>query len=132
MLCFFRSLIDFDWIEGHLISDRIGSGRVRVRSDQIDFLKKLGSSSDPNPNESDEFLESGRVLPSLIFININKHININKSKKIKLLLSNPINLVPISLPTRFKIAAASLNYSISSARIYNNIKYLNTSMCIIQ
>jgi hypothetical protein len=28
MLCFFRSLIDFDWIKGHLISDRVefGSG----------------------------------------------------------------------------------------------------------
>jgi hypothetical protein len=25
---FFRSLIDFDWIEGHLISGRVGSGRV--------------------------------------------------------------------------------------------------------
>jgi hypothetical protein len=34
MLCFFRSLINFDWIEDHLIS-----GRVRVRSDQFDFLK---------------------------------------------------------------------------------------------
>jgi hypothetical protein len=32
MLCFFRSLIDFNWIEGHLISSRIGSGQVRVRS----------------------------------------------------------------------------------------------------
>jgi hypothetical protein len=38
MLCFFRSLIDFDWIKGHLIS-----GRVRVKSDQFDFLKKNGS-----------------------------------------------------------------------------------------
>jgi hypothetical protein len=35
MLCFFRSLIDFDWIEGHLIS-----GRVRIGSGQFDFLKK--------------------------------------------------------------------------------------------
>jgi uncharacterized spore protein YtfJ len=25
MLCFFRSLIDFDWIKDHLISGRIGS-----------------------------------------------------------------------------------------------------------
>jgi hypothetical protein len=25
ILCFFRSLIDFDWIEGHLISDQVGS-----------------------------------------------------------------------------------------------------------
>jgi hypothetical protein len=39
---FFRSLIDFDWIEGHLISDRVGSGRVRIGSDQFDFLKKSG------------------------------------------------------------------------------------------
>jgi hypothetical protein len=38
---FFRSLIDFDWIEGHLISGRVGSSRVRVGSDQFDFLKKL-------------------------------------------------------------------------------------------
>jgi hypothetical protein len=35
MLCFFRSLIDFDWIEGHLISDRVESG-------QFEFLKKSG------------------------------------------------------------------------------------------
>jgi hypothetical protein len=40
MLRFFRSLIDFDWIEGHLTSGRVGSGRVRVRSGQFDFLKK--------------------------------------------------------------------------------------------
>jgi hypothetical protein len=40
MSCFFRSLIDFDWIEGHLISGRVGSGRVRVGSDQFEFLKK--------------------------------------------------------------------------------------------
>jgi hypothetical protein len=33
-------LIDFDWIEGHLISGQVGSGHVRVRSDQFDFLKK--------------------------------------------------------------------------------------------
>jgi hypothetical protein len=32
MLCFFRSLIDFDWIEYHLISGRVGSGRVRIGS----------------------------------------------------------------------------------------------------
>jgi hypothetical protein len=60
MLCFFRSLIDFDWIKGHLISDRIGSGRVRIGLDQFDFLKKLdrvGSGSDPDG--SDGFLESG-------------------------------------------------------------------------
>jgi hypothetical protein len=37
---FFRSLIDFEWIEGHLISDRVGSGQIWVVSDQFDFLKK--------------------------------------------------------------------------------------------
>jgi cellulose synthase/poly-beta-1,6-N-acetylglucosamine synthase-like glycosyltransferase len=42
-------LVDFDWIEGYLISDRIGSGRIRVRS-----------GSDPSG-----FLRSGRVLPPL-------------------------------------------------------------------
>jgi hypothetical protein len=31
-------LIDFDWIKGHLISGRVGLGRVRVGSDQFDFL----------------------------------------------------------------------------------------------
>jgi hypothetical protein len=59
MLCFFSSLIDFDWIKGHLISGR-------VRSDQFDFLKKLGRiefRSGSNPNESDGFLRSGRILP---------------------------------------------------------------------
>jgi hypothetical protein len=30
MLCFFRFLIDFNWIEGHLISGRIRSGRIRI------------------------------------------------------------------------------------------------------
>jgi hypothetical protein len=40
MLCFFRSLIDFNWIESHLISGRVGSGWVRVGSGQFDFLKK--------------------------------------------------------------------------------------------
>jgi hypothetical protein len=40
ILCFFRSLVDFDWIEGHLISGRVGSNRVRVGSDQFDFFKK--------------------------------------------------------------------------------------------
>jgi hypothetical protein len=32
ILCLFRSLIDFDWIEDHLISGRIRSGSNRVRS----------------------------------------------------------------------------------------------------
>jgi hypothetical protein len=40
MLCFFRLLIDFNWIEGHLISGQIGSNRIRIGSDQFDFLKK--------------------------------------------------------------------------------------------
>jgi hypothetical protein len=40
MLCFFRSLIDFDWIEGHLISGRVKSGRVRIGSDQLNLFKK--------------------------------------------------------------------------------------------
>jgi hypothetical protein len=54
MLYFFRSLIDFDWIGGHLISGRVGSGSDRVR---------VGSGSDPG--ESDGFVRSGRVLPPL-------------------------------------------------------------------
>jgi hypothetical protein len=39
MLYFFRFLIDFDLIEGNLISDRVRSGRIRVRSDssQVGF-----------------------------------------------------------------------------------------------
>jgi hypothetical protein len=32
MLYFFRSLIDFDWIKGHLISGRVESGRIWVGS----------------------------------------------------------------------------------------------------
>jgi hypothetical protein len=35
MLCFFTSLIDFDWIKGHLIS-----GRIRIESSQFDFFLK--------------------------------------------------------------------------------------------
>jgi hypothetical protein len=34
---FFRFLIDFDWIAGHLISDRIESGWVQIRSNEFDF-----------------------------------------------------------------------------------------------
>jgi hypothetical protein len=62
MLYFFRSLIDFDWIKGHLIS-----GRVEFRSGRVSltFLKNwIGSGSDPNG--SDEFLRSDRVLPPLL------------------------------------------------------------------
>jgi hypothetical protein len=74
MLCFFRSLIDFDWIKSHLISGRVGSG-------QFDFLKKLdrigfGSGSDPDG--------SGRVLPPLTksnkFILEVKHDNMRGTK----------------------------------------------------
>jgi hypothetical protein len=63
MLCFFRSLIDFDWIEGDLRSDQVRSGLDR--SGQFDFFLKnqigLGSNSD----RSDRFLRSDRVLPPL-------------------------------------------------------------------
>jgi hypothetical protein len=36
-IVFFRSLIDFNWIEGHLISNRIGldSDRIGLDSDRI-------------------------------------------------------------------------------------------------
>jgi hypothetical protein len=55
---FFRSLIDFDWIEGHLISGRSG---------QFDFLKKMGRvGSGSGPNGSGGFLGSGQVLSPLI------------------------------------------------------------------
>jgi hypothetical protein len=40
MLSFFRSLIYFDLIEGNLISGRVGSGRVRIESDQFVLFKK--------------------------------------------------------------------------------------------
>jgi hypothetical protein len=68
MLCFFRSLIDFDWIKSHLISGRVGSRRVRVGSGQFDFLKKLdrvGFGSGSGPDGLDGFLGSGWVLPPL-------------------------------------------------------------------
>jgi hypothetical protein len=35
MLCFFRFLIDFDWIKIHLILDQDGSDWIRIRSDRI-------------------------------------------------------------------------------------------------
>jgi hypothetical protein len=54
MLCFFTSLIDFDWIKDHLISGRVS----------LTFLKNpVGSDSDPNG--SDEFIGSDRILPPL-------------------------------------------------------------------
>jgi hypothetical protein len=64
MLYFFRSLIDFDWIEGYLIPSRVGLGRIRIGSDQFNFLKnqiKLSS----NPNKSDGFFGLDQVLPPL-------------------------------------------------------------------
>jgi hypothetical protein len=64
ILYFFISLIDFDWIEGHLISGRVGSDQVGFGSDQFDFLKnRVGSSSDPDG--SGGFLRSDRILPPL-------------------------------------------------------------------
>jgi hypothetical protein len=64
MLCFFRSLIDFDWIKCHLISDQVGSG-------QFDFLKKLsriGFRLDLNPDGSIEFLGSDFVTSNFHFV----------------------------------------------------------------
>jgi hypothetical protein len=63
MLYFFRSLIDFDWIESHLISGRIGSGQVRIGLGQFDFFFKI--ESDSGPDGSDEFVGSGQVLSPL-------------------------------------------------------------------
>jgi hypothetical protein len=40
MLCFFRSLIDFDWIESHLIS-----GRVEFGSEWVGRVCRIGSGS---------------------------------------------------------------------------------------
>jgi hypothetical protein len=62
MLCFFRSLIDFDWIEGHLISGRVrlGSGRVSLTSLKSQVGSGLG------PGGSGRFLGSCRVMPPLI------------------------------------------------------------------
>jgi hypothetical protein len=54
-------------------SGRVGSGWVRIGSGQVDFLKKS------DPNRSDEFFRSGRILPPLMllfkFINLAKKIN---------------------------------------------------------
>jgi hypothetical protein len=61
ILYFFRSLIDFDWIKSHLILGRVGFGSGRIC---LTFLKnQIGSGSDPDG--SDGFLESDRVLPPL-------------------------------------------------------------------
>jgi hypothetical protein len=89
MLCFFRSLIDFDWIKGHLISDRVGSGRVRIRSDQFDFLKKIdrvGFGSDSGPSGSCGFLGLGRVLPPLV-----------KKYKMKLMANDTVRLMVLTM-----------------------------------
>jgi hypothetical protein len=52
-------LIDFNWIKGHLISGRVGSGRVNLT-----FLKnRVGSGSNPGG-----FLGSDRVLPPLLIL----------------------------------------------------------------
>jgi hypothetical protein len=57
MLCFFRSLIDFDWIKDHLIS-----GRVRIGLDQFDFLKKLSQNKFELDLDPDDFFRSDQVL----------------------------------------------------------------------
>jgi hypothetical protein len=61
MLCFFILLIDFDWIEGHLISGRVGFGSDQV---SLTFLKNR-ISLDSDPDGSDGFLRSDRILPPL-------------------------------------------------------------------
>jgi hypothetical protein len=63
MLCFFRSLIDFNWIEGDLGSDQVWSGLDRLG--QFDFFKKNQIGLGSNPDRSDRFLRSDRVLPPL-------------------------------------------------------------------
>jgi hypothetical protein len=89
MLCFFISLIDFDWIKVHLISGQVGSDRVRIGSDQFDFLKKLDRiefGSDSDPNKSGEFLGSDQILPPLHTLHIsvpirtNPRFNVNNEK----------------------------------------------------
>jgi hypothetical protein len=80
MLCFFRLLIDFDWIKGHLISDRIGSGQIRIRSGQFDFLKKL--------DRVGGFLGSDRVLPTLI-LNTEPNDSIDRPVILQLLAHIP-------------------------------------------
>jgi hypothetical protein len=61
MLCFFRSFIDFDLIEGHLISGQVGFGSNRV---SLTF-KKNQIGSDLDPDGSDGFFRSSRILPPL-------------------------------------------------------------------
>jgi hypothetical protein len=73
MLCFFRFLIDFDWIEGYLISDWVESGRVSLTF----FKNQVGLNS--GPSKLDRFLGSGRILLLRV---INDAINRqNKGKK---------------------------------------------------
>jgi hypothetical protein len=66
VVCFLRSLIYFDWIEGYLISGRVGSGQIRVELGQFDFFFKnqVRSGSDG----SGDFFGLGRVLPPLILL----------------------------------------------------------------
>jgi hypothetical protein len=72
MLYYFRSLIDFNWIEGHLISDWVGSSQVEFGSDRISLtFKKNQIGSGSNPDESDRFLGSDRVLPPLPYRDTN-------------------------------------------------------------
>jgi hypothetical protein len=70
MLCFFRSLLYFDWIKCHLISGRVESGRVRSvllfkknRSGRIQFGRvgrvfRVGSGSATVLNEVQRFFAS--------------------------------------------------------------------------
>jgi hypothetical protein len=67
MLYFFRSLVGFNWIEGHLIPSRVVSGRIWLGSDQLTYLKKLSpielttsTSNQQEEIEEDVFYE-GRV-----------------------------------------------------------------------
>jgi hypothetical protein len=38
MLCFFKSLINFDWIKCHLFSGRVGSGQVLLGLSQVSLI----------------------------------------------------------------------------------------------
>jgi hypothetical protein len=83
MLYFFISLIDFDWIEGHLISGQIGSVRIRIGSDRISFIffqNQIRLSS--NPDRSNEFLKSDWILPPLDEQPTNYHVHSNKTRKL--------------------------------------------------
>jgi hypothetical protein len=66
MLYFFRSLIYFDWIEDHLISDRVGFGSCQISL----IFKKNQIESNLNMDKSDEFLELDRILSPLVLANV--------------------------------------------------------------